>query len=451
MMVSPLLQPHSDPQLMCGPALLVTDWHGTTTLSGHYNYGTGPRTSRPAQYATSASAVAAGTDCAVPDIVLIDMARTPPTASADAADPAPRFPRSALSPVRLGGPQVQHRLLKHGFCVVQSSSASAARAPLRALKHRLKSLPDGSLTPFPPADVKATTTTTRAAAADTAVLTAVLATIGSAMSTASDRWVDTVGLAIAGLKAVPGVSAAAAALGDTVTAPTPVVSATRHTDRCQLRFLPGHAARSDRSRASTDRQPDSTACHRSAAYHRSGLDSQHPLSRALGAGAAALQRIADNALAELGDLMPVSAEGLDAHHDIDTAVLDCFLYEAATLKLHPMTHPSPAHVDLGIMTLLVDDGPGLEIYDDATASWSGPLRLRDDEVVIMVNRHVEQISRGGVKACRHRVARVPGGDRISMVLEVRPNLAGERAASRAVRQAAMNCGGGAQRIDTLFG
>ena len=99
------------------------------------------------------------------------------------------------------------------------------------------------------------------------------------------------------------------------------------------------------------------------------------------------------------------------------------------------------------------DGPGLEVYDAATASWSGPLRLRDDEVVIMVNRHVEQISRGGVKACRHWVARVPNGDRISMVLEVRPNLAGERAASRAVRQAAMalGVGGGGLRVDALFG
>ena len=123
-----------------------------------------------------------------------------------------------------------------------------------------------------------------------------------------------------------------------------------------------------------------------------------------------------------------------------------------------------------------NDRPGLEVFDQVDQKWVGPIVLEENQVVVIGNRELEQItapalavdgsspatdssSSSGFVACRHRVASAKaiaaavsivasGGAttttatrmktlttaRLSLVMEVRATESGARAAQTAVRR-----------------
>jgi hypothetical protein len=106
-------------------------------------------------------------------------------------------------------------------------------------------------------------------------------------------------------------------------------------------------------------------------------------------------------------------------------------------------HPCPAHVDPGLITLLVDDGtPGLDVCvpresaSEATkepcedSMWVGPLTLQAHHVVVMASRELSTLSHGRVPAALHRVATVGGDERVSLTYETRAGLRGREEINR---------------------
>ena len=135
--------------------------------------------------------------------------------------------------------------------------------------------------------------------------------------------------------------------------------------------------------------------------------------RSAARGGAVLQRVAEAALAQL--------RGLDAFHDASSAVCDVFYYPKSEQS------PCPAHEDPGLVTVIADDAPGLEVRD-ADGAWRSVV-LAEDEVAILGNSGLAKIA--GHPACTHRV--VPCAERVSITVELRLNEAGVRAAAAAER------------------
>jgi len=99
-------------------------------------------------------------------------------------------------------------------------------------------------------------------------------------------------------------------------------------------------------------------------------------------------------------------------------VLDAFFYAPCNEV------PCPAHTDPGVVTLIVDNSPGLEI-EGPDGEWHR-LDLRHDEVAIIAGRQMAD-----VPACTHRVGQV-AARRCSLVYERR--LGDGRAAADAERR-----------------
>ena len=87
----------------------------------------------------------------------------------------------------------------------------------------------------------------------------------------------------------------------------------------------------------------------------------------------------------------------------------------------------PAHKDPGLVTVIAEDAPGLEVRD-ADGAWRSVV-LAADEVAILGNSGLAKIA--GHPACVHRV--VPCAERVSITFELRLNEAGVRAAAAAER------------------
>lgn len=88
--------------------------------------------------------------------------------------------------------------------------------------------------------------------------------------------------------------------------------------------------------------------------------------------------------------------------------------------------PCAAHTDPGILTIISDDSPGLQVQRGGL--WE-TICLGPDQVAVIINRELERLSGGRLKACRHRVAMMASSTerdgRISIAYEIRPNLAGQ--------------------------
>jgi len=143
------------------------------------------------------------------------------------------------------------------------------------------------------------------------------------------------------------------------------------------------------------------------------VDADDDLHRSAARGGAVLQRVAEAALAQL--------RGFDAFHDASSAVCDVFYYPKSEET------PCPAHEDPGLVTVIADDAPGLEVRD-ADGAWRSVV-LAADEVAILGNSGLAKIA--GHPACTHRV--VPCAERVSITFELRLNEAGVLAAAAAER------------------
>ena len=142
------------------------------------------------------------------------------------------------------------------------------------------------------------------------------------------------------------------------------------------------------------------------------VDADDDLHRSAARGGAVLQHVAEAALAQL--------RGLDAYHDASSAVCDVFYYPKSEQS------PCPAHEDPGLVTVIADDAPGLEVRD--AGGWRSVV-LAEDEVAVLGNSGLAKIA--GHPACVHRV--VPCAERVSITFELRLNEAGVRAAAAAER------------------
>ena len=100
------------------------------------------------------------------------------------------------------------------------------------------------------------------------------------------------------------------------------------------------------------------------------------LHRSAARGGAVLQHVAEAALAQL--------RGLDAYHDASSAVCDVFYYPKSEES------PCPAHEDPGLVTVIADDAPGLEVRD-ADGAWRSVV-LAADEVAILGNTGLAKIA-----------------------------------------------------------
>lgn len=86
----------------------------------------------------------------------------------------------------------------------------------------------------------------------------------------------------------------------------------------------------------------------------------------------------------------------------------------------PTTGVADAHTDLGILTLCVGDGAGLEVLD---TSLSPPQWRSAARATILVGETLRKLSGGIIRAGLHRVVGNPEG-RGSIVFALRPNLSG---------------------------
>eukprot|EP00039_Didymoeca_costata_P011869 m.168345 g.168345 ORF g.168345 m.168345 type:complete len:417 (+) comp15316_c0_seq9:109-1359(+) len=143
----------------------------------------------------------------------------------------------------------------------------------------------------------------------------------------------------------------------------------------------------------------------------------------------------------------------------NSCLLDIFYYYDEGCKNDVRLQPCPAHTDPGLLTVITDDTPGLQVWEKViinrqeTWGWSKPIVrtsmsrlmilllipttekvLNKNDVVVITNRQLEQLSNGRFKACRHRVAHVPSANRASYIFEVRANLIGQVAAQTAILQ-----------------
>jgi hypothetical protein len=127
------------------------------------------------------------------------------------------------------------------------------------------------------------------------------------------------------------------------------------------------------------------------------------------------------------------------HYHTQSSVLDLFLYpgtsvaaadssDSSSTNTTPSTSPLPsprlgkkslcrrkslqavtadvaslsalaAHTDPGLVTIIADDRPGLCVLDAQTNKWVGPLVLQPEEIVIIGNRSLEQLTKGKVFSC----------------------------------------------------
>eukprot|EP00299_Pterocystis_sp_00344_P002598 c12932_g1_i1.p1 GENE.c12932_g1_i1~~c12932_g1_i1.p1 ORF type:complete len:337 (+),score=61.90 c12932_g1_i1:57-1013(+) len=97
--------------------------------------------------------------------------------------------------------------------------------------------------------------------------------------------------------------------------------------------------------------------------------------------------------------------------------------------------PCPAHVDAGLITMVVDTAPGLEVqtvFADGTKDWVG-LRLGTNRVCVVLGRSLETLSRNTLNACRHRVAATVH-PRVSLVFETNMNSHGVHLSQRRIKE-----------------
>jgi len=140
-----------------------------------------------------------------------------------------------------------------------------------------------------------------------------------------------------------------------------------------------------------------------------------------------IARLLHGMLAELS-----SADGLDASvwdslvdgsltyptHDTD---LNHVITLLRIFRYYPTTGVADAHTDLGLLTLCVGDGSGLEVLD---ASLRPPQWRPAPCGTILVGETLRKLSNGIIKAGLHRVVGNPKG-RSSIVFALRPNLNGQ--------------------------
>eukprot|EP00418_Pyrodinium_bahamense_P086314 CAMPEP_0179055814 /NCGR_PEP_ID=MMETSP0796-20121207/23494_1 /TAXON_ID=73915 /ORGANISM="Pyrodinium bahamense, Strain pbaha01" /LENGTH=272 /DNA_ID=CAMNT_0020752477 /DNA_START=60 /DNA_END=875 /DNA_ORIENTATION=- len=123
----------------------------------------------------------------------------------------------------------------------------------------------------------------------------------------------------------------------------------------------------------------------------------------------------------LGPLLPRPA-GREAPTE---SIIDAFYYPRPTAR----EAPCPAHEDPGVLTVIADDAPGLEVRD-AGGAWR-PLALRPSDVALVVGRSwagCEALcSNGGrpCRACMHRVCPQGAAARCSVAFEVRLSREGQ--------------------------
>uniref|UniRef100_A0A7S1SLY3 Isopenicillin N synthase-like Fe(2+) 2OG dioxygenase domain-containing protein n=1 Tax=Tetraselmis chuii TaxID=63592 RepID=A0A7S1SLY3_9CHLO len=137
-----------------------------------------------------------------------------------------------------------------------------------------------------------------------------------------------------------------------------------------------------------------------------------------------------------------SANNVKSHeelYDSDSTVLDAFHYPtgapARTRVVGGETvtvHPCPAHVDTGLVTVVVDDCPGLEVYLPTKDQWQKVI-MTPNQVAVLVNRDLVALLRGeqSLAPTRYRVTRpdtaadsgVKDG-RLCLTYEIRTSPAG---------------------------
>lgn len=186
-----------------------------------------------------------------------------------------------------------------------------------------------------------------------------------------------------------------------------VIEACRHSDRGQLR----HRIASQVNDAITTTDPKS--CDLTDENAASTLLQCHKT----------LEMIASIGLAA------VAPANIETCYDKGTGILDCFYYDGQS-GAEPAL---PGHTDPGLITVVTDNGPGLEVYEPGTG-WIGPIILASDEVVVLVGRSLAALSDGELTACRHRVGKIRS-PRLSIVYEIRTNVVGLQMTQRKIADA----------------
>ncbi len=82
----------------------------------------------------------------------------------------------------------------------------------------------------------------------------------------------------------------------------------------------------------------------------------------------------------------------------------------------------PEHIDSGLVTIILSNAPGLQVFDQLDESWvdaeiagAHTPQLRECTATVLVGHTLEVASDGAYKACRHRVRQT---DRTSVVLKL---------------------------------
>lgn len=143
------------------------------------------------------------------------------------------------------------------------------------------------------------------------------------------------------------------------------------------------------------------------------LNDSSALVGALERASGTLQAVAMRALAAC------SSAGAPTAGD---SLLDAFMYPGAEgwgSRPGQPPAPCPAHEDLGLVTVIVDDSAALEVRD-AGGAWQQLPPLRANECVVIAGRALAALTKGSVPACVHRVRRTQKR-RTSLVFEIRPD------------------------------
>jgi isopenicillin N synthase-like dioxygenase len=129
-------------------------------------------------------------------------------------------------------------------------------------------------------------------------------------------------------------------------------------------------------------------------------------------------------------LLTLVAAALDVEEDyFDTywtpthnCVLRPLRYAAVKSDANAGTFAAGAHSDYGGLTILktLDDVPGLEIYDEANASWIA-VPPRDDAFVVNIGDLLERWSNGRLKSTKHRVMTAGDVERHSVAFFFEPD------------------------------
>lgn len=125
----------------------------------------------------------------------------------------------------------------------------------------------------------------------------------------------------------------------------------------------------------------------------------------VGSSLSVLERAAAAAARILSGVMPHSDELSGEGHPIVHELLDAFYYSPSS------SIPCPAHTDPGIISVIVDDAPGLEVQG-SDGEWR-LVELEPNEVALLAGRQLK-----GTPACTHRVGQI-ATERCSLVYERR--------------------------------